>query len=98
MFTTDDKSRNYDFKDVDIDPRFKRCELEMKLTFGTWIVYALSSIGISYGVSWMNGEKLVFVFGIPTWFFWGECVTALVFFIVVCFISKKVFKDMELFD
>ena len=95
MRTKDDGDRNYDFSEIEIDPRFARCEYEMKLTFGSWIVYALVTIGLSY---YLARGGIGYICGMPTWFFWGECVTAFIFFFLVCFMSRKVFRDMELFD
>ncbi|MDR2529448.1 MAG: DUF997 family protein [Synergistaceae bacterium] len=93
-----DNSRDYSFSDVELDPRFKRCEYEMLLTFGSWIVWALCSVGLSYYLAQGGAENMTYTCGVPSWFFWGIFVTTGVFFVVVCFFSTLVFKNMELFD
>ena len=98
MSARDPNSRDYDFKEIEVDPRFARCEYEMKLTFGSWIVFAALSIGLCYGLSRGGAEEMTYICGIPNWFFWGECVMVAVFFCIVCFICKFVYKDMDLSD
>ena len=95
MSVRDAGDRNYDFSEIELDPRFERCEYEMKLSFGSWIVYALTSIGLSY---YLSLGEITFTYGMPSWFFWGECVTTSVFFIFVCIVSRAVFRDMDLTD
>ena len=98
MQPINDDSRDYSFSDIEIDPRFKRCEYEMFLSFGSWIAYALISIGLSYYLSRGGVENMTYTYGLPTWFFWGILVTTGVFLLVVCFLAMFVFKNMDLFD
>jgi uncharacterized membrane protein YhdT len=93
-----ENSRDYSFSDVEIDPRFKRCEYEMFLTFGTWIIWALVSIGLSYYLARGGVENMTYTWGMPSWFFWGIIVTTGIFFVIVYFFSTKVFQNMDLFD
>jgi uncharacterized membrane protein YhdT len=93
-----DSSRDYSFSDVEIDPRFRRCEYEMFLSFGSWIAYALVSVGLSYYLARGGAENMTYTCGVPSWFFWGILVTTGVFFLIVCFLSTSVLKDMDLFD
>jgi uncharacterized membrane protein YhdT len=93
-----DDSRDYSFDDVKIDPRFKRCEYEMFLSFGSWIAYALICVGVSYYLGRGGADNMTYTYGIPTWYFWGNLVTTGVFLLIVCFLSMFVFKNMDLFD
>ncbi len=95
MQKRDDRDRNYDFGEIELDPRLERCEYEMKLTFGSWLIYAFATIGLSY---YLSRGGVDYIHGMPSWFFWGECVTAFVFFLVVCYMVLKVFRNMDLFD
>ena len=98
MKSIGDDSRDYNFEDIEVEERFKRCEYEMRLTYGLWISYAIISIGLSYylGRGWT--ENMIYVYGIPSWFFWGIVVTTALFFCIVCFVCTFVYKDMDLFD
>ncbi|GHS96421.1 hypothetical protein AGMMS50276_14760 [Synergistales bacterium] len=98
MQSISDDSRDYSFDDVNIDPRFMRCEREMFLSFSSWIAYALISIGLSYYLARDGVDNITYTYGIPTWYFWGNVVTTGVFLLIVCFFSMSVFKDMDLFD
>ncbi|HHV58094.1 MAG TPA: hypothetical protein GXX50_10105 [Firmicutes bacterium] len=37
-------SRNYDIRDIEIDPRFKIAYKEMLLTFGVWFLFTVASL------------------------------------------------------
>ena len=98
MQSISDDSRDYNFEDIEVEERFKRCEYEMFLTYGLWIIYALISIGLSYYLGRGGAENLAYTCGIPSWLFWGILVTTGVFFLVVCYVCTFVFKDMDLVD
>lgn len=91
-----DMERDYSFDEIEVDPRFKRCEFEMKLTFGVWIAYALTSIGLSYFLGRGDVTKYVYVLGVPLWVAVGAWLTTAVFLLVVMFITMRVFQDMDL--
>jgi len=98
MQSISDDSRDYSFSDIEVDPRFKRCEYELFLTYGSWIIYALTSICLSYYLARGGAENMTYTYGIPSWFFWGIMVTSGVYFLIVCYFSMFVLKDMDLFD
>jgi uncharacterized membrane protein YhdT len=91
-----DTERNYSFDEIEVDPRFKRCEFEMKLTFAVWIAYALISIGLSYFLGRGEVTKYVYVFGVPLWVAVGAWLTTAVFLVIVVFITTRIFQDMDL--
>lgn len=91
-----DTERNYSFDEIEVDPRFKRCEFEMKLTFAVWIAYALISIGLSYFLGRGEVTKYVYVFGVPLWVAVGSWLTTAVFLVIVVFITTRIFQDMDL--
>ena len=98
MQAISDDSRDYSFDDIEVDARFKRCEYEMFLTFGSWIVYALTCVCVSYYLGRGGAENMTYTYGIPSWFFWGIIATSGVYFLIVCFFTKFVLQDMDLFD
>lgn len=91
-----DGERNYSFNEIEVDSRFRRCEFEMKLTFAVWIAYAAISVGLSYFLGRVDPTKYTYVFGVPMWVAVGAWLTTIVFFLIVCFISKFVFQDMDI--
>ena len=91
-----DAERDYSFDEIEVDPRFKRCEFEMKLTFAVWIAYALISIGLSYFLGKGDVTQYVYVLGVPNWVAAGAWLTTAVFLLVIVFITTRVFQDMDL--
>jgi uncharacterized membrane protein YhdT len=89
--------RNYGFEEIQIDPRFKICEKEMKITFGVWILFAIISLATAYGLGKGPVEEYKYVMGLPAWWF-ASIVITLVFTLIVIGVTKMVFKDMDLTD
>ena len=90
-----DAERDYSFDEIEVDPRFKRCEFEMKLTFAVWIAYALISIGLSYFLGKGDVTQYVYVLARSLWVAAGADDYA-VFLLVIVFITTRVFQDMDL--
>jgi len=91
-----DMERNYSFDEIEVDPRFRRCAFEMKLTFGVWIAYAVISIALSYFLGRGDVTKYVYVLGVPLWVAVGAWLTTAVFFLVVIFVTTRIFQDMDI--
>jgi uncharacterized membrane protein YhdT len=89
--------RNYSFDEIEIDPRFKRCEKEMKITFGVQILFTLISVFVAYTLGKGPVEEYKYIMGLPAWWF-AVIVVTIVFTIIVIGITKMVFKDMDLTD
>lgn len=90
-------STDYDFKDINIDPRFKICEKEMKISFVVWFAYAFITIATAYYLGRGPVENYKYIMGIPAWIV-GSVIVTLIFYIIVLFITNKVFKNMDLND
>jgi fatty acid desaturase len=88
--------RNYSFDEIEIDPRFKICESEMKLTFITWAAYAVISISIFYFFGRGDVTQHAYLWGVPIWLALGVWVTTGIFFVIITFIALRVFKDMDI--
>jgi hypothetical protein len=88
--------RNYSFDEIEIDPRFKICESEMKLTFAVWGLYMLCSIAISFYLGRGDVTQFSYLWGVPAWLALGVWASTAVFFFVILFISFCVFKDMDI--
>lgn len=91
-----DMERHYSFDEIEVDPRFKRCAFEMKLTFGVWITYAVVSIALSYFLGRGDVTKYIYVLGVPLWVAVGAWLTTAVFFLVVVYITTRIFQDMDI--
>lgn len=89
--------RNYSFDEIEIDPRFKRCEKEMKITFGVQILFTLISVFVAYTLGKGPVEEYKYIMGLPAWWF-AVIVVTIVFTFIVIGITKMVFKDMDLTD
>ena len=85
-----DMERNYSFDEIEVDPRFRRCAFEMKLTFGVWIAYAVLSIALSYFLGRGDVTKYVYVLGVPLWVAVGAWLTTAIF------ITTRIFQDMDI--
>ncbi len=91
-----DKERNYRFEDIEIDPRFRTCEFEMKLTFTVWIAYMIVSVALCYFLGRGDPANYTYLWGVPLWMAIGAWLTTAVFFAVVVCISLFVFKNMDI--
>jgi uncharacterized membrane protein YhdT len=88
--------RNYSFDEIEIDPRFKTCAFEMKLSFAVWGLYMLCSIAISYWLGRGDPAQHVYLWGVPMWMALGVWGTTAVFFVLIVYICRRVFKDMDI--
>jgi uncharacterized membrane protein YhdT len=82
---------------IEEDPRLKTAFKEFLITMGLCLVYT----GVTLAVAWLIGmskppQEYSYVLGFPTWFFLTIIVSPLVFFVVIIFLVKRVFKDMSL--
>ena len=91
-----ENDRNYSFEDIEIDPRFRTCESEMKLTFGVWIAYMIVSVALCYFLGRGDPANYTYLWGVPLWMAIGAWLTTAVFFVVVVFIALFVFKNMDI--
>lgn len=96
METSSDMERNYRFEEIEVDPRFRRCEFEMKLTFAVWFAYMISSVSLSYFLGRGEAAGYVYLWGVPLWAAVGAWLTTAVFFVIVVYISLYVFRDMDI--
>ncbi|MFP4481197.1 MAG: YhdT family protein [Thermovirgaceae bacterium] len=90
-------SRDYEFSEIEPDPRFLVCRREMFISFGVWFLYALAAITVAYWFGRGPVEEYVYVFGFPLWWF-GTMTVVVVFTFIVMAVTKYVFKDMDLTD
>ena len=91
-----DRERNYSFEDIEIDPRFRVCEFEMKLTFAVWFAYMFISVGLSYYFGRGDVADYTYLWGVPFWVVVGAWLPTAVFFGIVIYIALFVFKNMDI--
>lgn len=89
--------RNYDFKDIPDDPRFKICFKEAMMVIGFWWVFVIATLLIMYTAGAGDPGTYSYVCGLPLWFFL-VCLLIFCCIGVVVFLVKKVFQDFSLDD
>ena len=90
-------SRDYDFAEIEMDPRFLQCRKEMFISFSTWLAFTAISLAVAYGLGKGPVEEYKYILGLPQWWF-AVIVVSVVFTFIVIFLSLFVFQDMELSD
>jgi len=91
----DPNSRDYDFKDIDVDPRFKVCLKELFICFGVFAVFAAVMLFIVFVVGGGDPREYSYICGMPSWYFW-VIVVCLATAVAVAVILDKVFRHMSL--
>lgn len=89
--TIDKTSREYDFKEIETDPRFTQTTKEFWITMGVYVTFAALLIA---NLLLLN-ESGVFVLGFPLWIF-IEILLIIGFVAAVIILSSYVYKDMDI--
>lgn len=87
----DDKSRDYNIKDIETDPRFTQTTKEFWITLGVYVAFAALMIA---NLLILNGNKSL-VLGFPLWIFM-EILIIIGFVAAVIILSTYVYKDMDI--
>lgn len=87
----DAKSRKYDFRDIEPDPRFRQTTKEFWITMAVYIGFAALMIA---NLLLLNGSK-VLVLGFPLWIFL-EILIIIGFVVAVIILATYVYKDMDI--
>lgn len=91
----DPASRDYDFKDIDVDPRFKVCLREFYICCVIFAVFSLAMLFCVFVIGGGDPVQYRYILGIPEWYF-AIVVTCIVTSVVVSIILDKCFKHMSL--
>lgn len=97
METKEFYETKYSFDEIEVDPRFRICEKEMKLAFGVQIAFTLISVFVAYSLGSGDPKNYTYIMGLPAFWF-ASIVILFIFLGIIIFITKKVFKDMDLTD
>ncbi|MCI8743285.1 MAG: YhdT family protein [Lachnospiraceae bacterium] len=92
--TIDPMSRDYDFSEIEPDPRFVQTGKEFWITLGVYGVYMVLMIGNLFLV---NGDpaEYTYIMGFPLWIFLQICI--LVGMVVsVLVVTSFVYQDMDI--
>lgn len=89
------QSRDYDFKDIDVDPRFEVCKKEMFIAFGVFVVFAVAMLLVVFVVGGGDPLQYNYILGMPAWYFWVFVVCAATA-VMVAVVLDKLFKHMSL--
>lgn len=88
---------NYNLEEIEVDPRFKVCEKEMKLTFIVQILFTAFTIGAAYILGKGDPKDYTYIMGMPAWWF-AVILISFIFLGIVIYITKTTFTDMDLTD
>ena len=91
----DPNSRDYNFKDIDQDPRFVVCKKEMLICFAVFVVFAAAMLFVVYIVGGGDPTQYNYILGMPAWYFWIFVVCTITA-IAIAVILDKCFKHMSL--
>lgn len=82
--------------DIEEDPRYAQCNREMIASILYWLSYGAAVIGtaalLGYGRS---ATEIGYVFGIPSWMFWGAVVGLFFCAVVPTLLIKTVFANFS---
>lgn len=89
--------RNYEFKDIPEDPRFRTCFREAATVISFWGIFVALTLFIMYVIGAQDPVDYTYVCGLPLWFFL-VCALIACGLAVVIYLVKRVFKDFSLDD
>lgn len=88
---------NYEFDEIEDDPRFKVCEKEMKLVLSVQLAFTFLTIAAAYILGRGNPADYTYILGIPAWWL-AVILISFAFFGIVIYIVKFKLQDMSLTD
>lgn len=91
----DPNSRDYDFKDIDVDPRFKVCLKEVFICIGIFVAFAAAMLISVFVIGGGNPLEYTYILGMPAWYFCVLLVCAATCALVAV-ILDKFFTHMSL--
>lgn len=97
MKRSDYYDRNYDFSEIEDDPRLRNAAKEKHITFWAYATYVFVTLTVTYLTAHPFAPNEVFWGGIPAYFF-VLCVCALVGMLVTLTLARFVFSDDSLED
>lgn len=92
---TDDQSIDYDFAEIEEDPRFKIINKEAVIACIVWVIFAALSLAVIYGLGGGDPTQYSYVMGLPLWFF-AYLAIVILFMVIIVYIVKYKFQDMTL--
>lgn len=91
----DDHIRNYEFSEIEDDPRFLVINKEVKFAYILWTVFAILSLAAIYGLGGGDPVEYTYVMGLPLWFF-AYLTIVIGFIVLITYVVKKKFRNMDL--
>jgi len=88
------KNKDYDIREIDVDPRFVIAKKEMLITFAVQLCYTFLMLIVAYTVGKGDPKNYSFIMGMPAWWFYALIITG-VFLILIYFIVTKVFVPIS---
>lgn len=93
--STGDQIRDYEFSEIEDDPRFLIINKEVKFAYILWIAFAVLSLAAIYGLGGGDPLKYTYIMGLPQWFF-AYVMIVVGFIVLITYVVKKRFQDMDL--
>ncbi|MEA4965562.1 MAG: DUF997 family protein [Oscillospiraceae bacterium] len=91
----DPQSRDYDVKDVDIDPRFQVCRREFLFCCVIFVVFAAAMLFCVFVIGGGDPSNYIYILGIPQWYF-AIVVVCVLTAVAVSILLDKCFRHMSL--
>lgn len=91
----DASSRDYDFKEIDIDPRFKVCLREFFICCVVFAVFAALMLFCVFVIGGGDPLEYTYILGMPQWYF-AIIIVCIITAIGVSILLDKCFKHMSL--
>lgn len=83
--------------DFEMDERYAVCTRELWLSLAFFVVNVLVVFALAYGLGYQKSvEQLSYVFGFPTWFFWGGIVATIISSVGAILLVRFGFKEIPI--
>lgn len=91
------QSRDYEFDEIEDDPRLVRAKKEMIITFGSYFIYVVVMLYACYYFAAKDMVEMQYLFGLPRYLS-VLCIIAIIGAACIMGLSHIVFKAEELQD
>ncbi|MCI5896800.1 MAG: DUF997 family protein [Candidatus Aphodousia sp.] len=91
------QSRDYEFDEIEDDPRLVRAKKEMIITFTSYFIYVVIMLYVCYYFAAKDMAEMQYLFGLPRYLS-VLCIIAVIGAVCIMSLSHIVFKAEDLQD
>lgn len=89
--------KRLEYHDIEEDPRYAQCNREMLASVLYWLSYGTAVIGTAAALGYgRSATEIGYVFGVPSWMFWGAVVGLFFCAVVPTLLIKVVFSNFSI--